>query len=251
LFLGDRFLTTSNTTSTSGSNKTDLLTRGSISSDGRSVTNVLMVTTSVRMVNRVHCHTTHSGPAVPLYFVLVIGVTGLQHGLIDPTTTGNNTNHGTSVRREHLLGARWQFDAALTLIGVVIDECGVVSRSTGIGSTITDLAFNVANDGTLRHGSQRKNVTNGKLGLLAAVHKLTRVHALSGNEQLLLQSVFVGISELNLGEGSTTSGVVHNAFDNTLDVTLALSKVKRTVLSRSLSGGYVGLEDTSLTLSLT
>jgi len=122
-----------------------------------------MVTTSVRMVNRVHGHTTHSRPAVPLHLVLVVCVTSLQHGLINTTASCNDANHGTSIGGQNFLGTRWQFDAALAFIGVVIDECCVVARGTGIGTTIADLRFNVADDGTLRHGAQGENVANREL----------------------------------------------------------------------------------------
>jgi hypothetical protein len=48
---------------------------------------------------------------------------------------------------------------------------------------------------------------------------LTAVHAFNSQEVRSLQSVFIGVSEDNLGEGSTTSGVVFNGLDDTLDVT--------------------------------
>merc|ERR1711976_1033983 len=54
-----------------------------------------MVTTTVRMLHRVHGHTTHLRPAVPLSLVFVVGTTSLQHGLVNTNTTSNNTNHGS------------------------------------------------------------------------------------------------------------------------------------------------------------
>merc|ERR1719208_532017 len=47
-------LCTTETTSTTGSDKTDLATSGCISSDSRSFTNMLMVTTTMGMLNGVH-----------------------------------------------------------------------------------------------------------------------------------------------------------------------------------------------------
>lgn len=55
-------LGTSEKTSSSGGDKTNLLTGNSVSRNGRSLTNVLMVTTTMRMVNGIHSNTTSSGP---------------------------------------------------------------------------------------------------------------------------------------------------------------------------------------------
>ena len=62
-----------------------------ISAHCGSVTNMLMVTTTVGMLHRVHSHTTHFRPAVPLGLVLVVGTTSLQHGLVNTATTSDNT----------------------------------------------------------------------------------------------------------------------------------------------------------------
>ena len=50
---------TTETTGAAGSNKTDLLSGGSVAGHGGGVTNVLVVTTTVGMLHRVHGHTTH------------------------------------------------------------------------------------------------------------------------------------------------------------------------------------------------
>jgi hypothetical protein len=51
------------TTYPARSDETDFLTRHGLAGDGGRLTNVLMVTTTVRMVNRVHRHTTSTRPA--------------------------------------------------------------------------------------------------------------------------------------------------------------------------------------------
>jgi hypothetical protein len=55
-------LTTADTTSAAGGNQTDLATRGTVAVLCRRVTNVLMVTTTVRVLDGVHGHTTNLGP---------------------------------------------------------------------------------------------------------------------------------------------------------------------------------------------
>lgn len=43
------------------------------------------------MFTYVHSHTTDTWPAVPLGLVLVVGTTGLQDGLVNTSTSSNNT----------------------------------------------------------------------------------------------------------------------------------------------------------------
>ena len=60
------FLSSSDSSGSSGGDETNLLSGGCSSLDGWSLTNVLMVTTSVGMFNGVHGNTSNLGPAVPL-----------------------------------------------------------------------------------------------------------------------------------------------------------------------------------------
>jgi len=82
--------TTANTTRPSGCDKTDLATSWSASLDGGGFTDVLVVTTSVRMLNRVHGYTSDNWPAVALGLVLVVGTTSLQDGFVNTTTTSDD-----------------------------------------------------------------------------------------------------------------------------------------------------------------
>ena len=59
-------LASSNSAGSSGGDETDLLTGRGASLDGRSLTDVLMVTTTVGMLDGVHGNTSNLGPAVPL-----------------------------------------------------------------------------------------------------------------------------------------------------------------------------------------
>ena len=82
---------TTNTTRPPGSDETDLATGGRTPLDGRSFTDVLMVTTTVGMLNGVHSHTTNNWPAVTLGLVFMVGTSSLQDGLVNTSTTSNNT----------------------------------------------------------------------------------------------------------------------------------------------------------------
>lgn len=57
-----RLLRTAEQTGTSGGNETSLLTLGGVSRDGRGLTDMLVVTTTVGMVHGVHGNTTSLGP---------------------------------------------------------------------------------------------------------------------------------------------------------------------------------------------
>ena len=61
-----RFLGTAEKTCSSGSNETGLLTLSSVSRNCRGFADMLMITTTVRMVDRVHGNTTGLGPGVAL-----------------------------------------------------------------------------------------------------------------------------------------------------------------------------------------
>ena len=58
LLVDSLVLGTSKTTGSSGSDETDFTTSGSVTTDGGGHTDVLMVTTTVRMLDRVHSNTT-------------------------------------------------------------------------------------------------------------------------------------------------------------------------------------------------
>ena len=95
----------SNETSSSGSNETDLSTSGGISSDGRGVTDMLVVTTTMRMLDGVHSNTSNSGPVVSLGSVLEPGVGSLEERLISSLTSGADTNHSSALSKDGLSGS--------------------------------------------------------------------------------------------------------------------------------------------------
>ncbi len=93
---------TTDLTSSSGSDETDFLTWWGSSGNGRGVTNVLLVTTTVGMVDGVHCNTSNLGPSVSLCSVLKVSRSSFEEGLVGSLTTGNNTNHTSAVSEDGL-----------------------------------------------------------------------------------------------------------------------------------------------------
>jgi hypothetical protein len=248
LFL--RLLSTTQQTRPSGGDKTRLLTLGSVPRDGRSLTNMLVVTTTVRMVHRVHGNTTSLGPRVALDSEFMLGARGLQQGLVGTATTSNNTDHTTGAGVDDLLGARGKLDAGLALIGVVADDGDVVAGGTAQGATVTNFLLHVRDDGTFRHGAEGKDIADGKGSLLASVDELTRVHALIGDEGLGDLLVLVRVAENNLGEGSTAAGIVNDLADYTSEVAMAFGVVEVAELGGGLVQARVGREDGSTALAL-
>jgi len=88
-------LGTAQTTSAAGSNETNLLAGRGIAANCRGLADVLMATTSVRMIHGVHGHTTDVRPAVALRLVLEERVAGLQDRLVNAAATGNDADCST------------------------------------------------------------------------------------------------------------------------------------------------------------
>lgn len=215
------------------------------------MTNVLMVTTTVGMLHRVHSHTTHLGPAVALHPVLVVGATRLQHGFLSAAAAGHLADGGTAVAADDLLAARGELDAGDAGIRVVGDDDSVVAGAAGEGSTVPGLLLNVADDGTLGHLADGAHVSNVQGGLLAAVDVLASVQALGGNEQLLVLLVADGVAELHLGQRGTTSRVVDDLGHHTPDVAGALGGIEGAKLGSPLPVSVVRFEDGPTALTLT
>lgn len=100
-------LATSDSTCSSGGDKTDFLTSTGVTSDSRGFTDMLVITTTVRMFDGIHGNTTNFRPAVALHLVLVIGATGFQYWFIDTATSGNDSYHSSVGRRHDFLSTRW------------------------------------------------------------------------------------------------------------------------------------------------
>ena len=85
------------------------------------------------------------------YLVLVISTSGLHDGLVDTTSTSDESNHGTVGGGDDLLGAGGKLDSGPLGVGVVGDDGGVVAGGSGKTTAISGLLLQVGDDGTLRH----------------------------------------------------------------------------------------------------
>jgi hypothetical protein len=191
--------------------------------------------TTVRMIDGVHGNTTSLGPAVTLDGELVLSTRRLEQGFVGSATTSDDTNHASGVAANDLLGARRELDSGLALIGVVANDGDVVTRGAAQSTTVTDLLLDVGDDGTFGHRRQGKDVADGQGSVLAGVDELAGVHALAGDEGLGLLLELVRGAEDDLGERSTTTGIVDYVLNDTADVSMAFGEIERSELGGGLS----------------
>ena len=123
LLLEEKLAASSDGTSSLGGNETALLTAWGVSSGRGGVTNVLMVTTTVRMLDGVHGNTSDSGPVALLGVGLVVGGVGSQERLVSSLTTSANSNHSSAVALDSLSATGRKSDSSLlTILGVTNDN---------------------------------------------------------------------------------------------------------------------------------
>ena len=189
----------------------------------------------MRMVDGVHGNTTSLGPAVALDSELMLGTRGLEEGLVGTATASDDADHATGVAVDDLLGAGGELDTGLALVGVVADDGDVVAGGAAESAAVAGLLLDVGDDGTLGDGAEGEDVADGQGGLLAGVDELAGVHALIGDEGLLVLLELVGVAEDDLGEGRTTAGIVDDVLDYAPYVTVSLGVVEGSELGGSLS----------------
>ncbi len=199
-----------------------------------------------RTVDGVHGHTTGLGEVVPLALGLEEGPAGLEQRLVDPAATSDDTDGGTGVTADGLLGAGRETDAGLGLaLGRVADDGGVVARGARERSTVTGLLLDVAHDRTFGALVDREHVANVEGGLLAAVDERAGAQALGRDERLGLELVAVRVAEGDSRERCATASVVDNVLDDAADVAVALGKVQGTEAGRVLAVVLKGHETAS------
>lgn len=202
----------------------------------------------MRVIDGVHSNTTDTRPAVTLGLVLVESTTSLQEGFLDTSTTGNNTDHGTAAIRDRAFLTRGKLNLGST--SGVSNDGAVLSRGTSKSAAVSNLLLNRADNGTLGHVTNGKNVANVKLGLLTDVDELTSVHAFGAQEKLLIEAVTVWGAESNFSNGGSTTRIMNDVLHDSTEIAMALRVVERTERNLTHTVGGVRLENTSSSLTL-
>jgi len=83
---------------------------------------VLMITTTMWMLNWVHCNTSNSWPVLSLSLCLEPGVGGLKEWLIGSLSTSADSNHGSAGALDGLSGSGWESDSGLSAVVGVTDD---------------------------------------------------------------------------------------------------------------------------------
>jgi len=233
---------TAQQTSPASGDETNFLPRDGISRNCGGFADMLMISSSVRMVDGVHSHTTSTRPAVALGLVFEERTASLHERLVNTPAASNNSDRSASSALNRLLGSTRQPNTGDAVI-VVANDGGVVSRCPCKRSTISRTCLEVAADGSFGHLAQREDVPDGKLGLLANIDKGASVHALGSDKDLILSAMLVRVLELDTGERSATARVVNNLLDYTPHVAVSLREVELPELGRSLVVVGMGFED--------
>jgi len=236
---------TSAKTSTTCSDETGLLTRRGVTGDSGSVTNVLMVSSSVGMIEGVHSHTSRLWPAVSLDSVFVESAPSLQKWFVHPSSSCNDPDRSPGLITNRLLRSARQSDPSLSSVGIMPNNSSTRSRSPGQRPSVSNLLLNVTDDGPFWDSGEREDVPDVESRLLPAVDERTSRKPLSRNEQSCSKFVAVGISENDLGEGGTTARIVDDIFDQPSDVPVLLGVVESPELGSSSTMVLVSFEDST------
>ena len=154
------------------SNDYYLLSRRSVSAASRSKTDVLLVTTSVRMLNWIHSNTSNNRPNFSLSLVLVELISCLQDWLFDNASRSNNSNHRSAFSINGLSGTRWELYSGLGAIFRVTDDSGTHPTGSGVASSVSRVQFDIANGSTLWNLVDWKDVSNSKMSYELKIQRL-------------------------------------------------------------------------------
>jgi len=214
------------------------------------MTNVLMVTTTMGMLDGVHSDTSNSGPVLLLCLGFVVSVDGSQERLIASLSTSDNTDHSSAGSLDGLANTGRKLDSGLAAIFGVTDDDTGGSGSAGKGASVSEFGLNVGNNSAFGHGVDGEDVSNLEGGFLTGIDEHASVHALDGDEVFSSELVLVNVAELNLSERGSTAGIVDNILDDSLNVALSLSEIEGSEFGRCHSFVCVSREDSAASVSL-
>lgn len=161
-YLLDLLASSCNSTGSSGGNETDLLSTWGISSGSGWVTHMLMVTSSMRMLDWVHSNTSNSWPISLLCLSLIVSSVGLEERLVSSLSTGTNADHSSAGSLDGFPDTRWKSDSSLLSVFRVTNDDSGGTGSSCKSSTVSLLGLNIGADGSLRHGGDWENVADGQ-----------------------------------------------------------------------------------------
>ncbi len=156
--------TSSDETSSSGGNETDLFTTRGFSAHCWRVTDMLLITTTMRMVHWVHGHTSDSWPgSSSLCLPSVVWVACLADWLVSSSTTGDDSDHSSAVSWHGSSGTWGKSYSWFSAVFRVTDNSRVGAWSSGEGASVTSLTLAVWNNGSFRESVNGQDIANREL----------------------------------------------------------------------------------------
>ena len=219
-------VSSSDSSGSAGGDETDFGTSGDSSSDGRRASKMLMVTTSVGMGSGNHGHSSDDGPHLFLGSEHMVHAAGLEDGLLGSSTSSDDADGGAGVRVDGLSHTRRKSDSGSGSVFRLRNDGGEGTGGTGVLSLITSVLLHVADKSTFGDLLDGKNISDGKRGLGSAVDVLAGVETFGSNVKFSVGSEGVGISELDLGDGGSTAGVVNDFPDNPSNETISFRVIQ-------------------------
>jgi hypothetical protein len=226
---------TSDSTGSSGSDKTDLFTWRGISSDGRWFTDMLVVSSSVWMLDWIFGDTSDFWPAVPLHSEFMVGSASFKHRFVNSSATGDQTKHSSVSAGIQFFDTWRQFHSGFTGICVVCDNGAVSTWCFGDFTSVSAFFFQLANDGTFWHLSDWHDVTDGEGGFFTGVDELTGADTFWADHGFGDFSVFVWVLELDFSQWGAPAWIVNDVLYETLDETLSFGIIQRSEFGGAFS----------------
>lgn len=205
---------------------------------------MLVVTTTMGMVDGVHTNTLNLRPVGSLSLVEMELVSCLQDRLFSSSSSSDQTDGGSAGSREGLSGSGWESNSSLGAIVRLTDDGGIAAGGSSESSSISFISLDVANDGTFSNFSKGKYVSDCDVSAGSAVDVLTSVGSFSSEEVLFSSFISIGVSEGDFSEGSSSSGVVEDLFNDTSNVSVSFGVIQTTISSSTKSVMLVSLENT-------
>jgi len=196
---------------------------------------MLMVSSSVGMLDWIFSDTSDFWPAVPLYSEFVVGSAGFEHRFVDSSTASDEAEHGSVSAGVELFDTGWKLYSGFAGVGVVGDDGAVSTGSFSDLTSITGFLFQLADNGTFWHLSDWHDVTNRQSGFLTGVDELAGADTFWADHSLGNLSVLVWIFKLDFGEWSTPAWVVDDVLDKTFYKTLSLGIIERSEFGSAFS----------------
>ena len=125
---------------------------------------MLLVTTTMRMVDGVHSDTTDTRVVILLGMTLPPGSTGSEEGLVSTLSTGNDTDHSTAATHNSLTDTGGETDTGLGEVFVVADDNSGGTGGTGEAATVTELGLDIGDNSAFGHGGEGQDVADDELG---------------------------------------------------------------------------------------